>query len=207
MESRRSESARLFSPSAGRNKAVIARALSDILPQGAKVLEIGSGTGEHAAAVCMARPDLTWQPSDPDARSRESQEDWAKEVDGCMQPSISLDPRDESWTRQVGPVDAILCCNVIHISAWSVAQGLAQGAQGLLAHGAPLVLYGPFLEGEVSAPSNLDFDESLRSRNPDWGVRELGDVISLFESKGFVHKTRITMPANNLMLVFERCAS
>ena len=207
MDARHGDSARLYSPSAGRNKAAIAECLGRLLPQGGRVLEIGSGTGEHAVAICSQRPDLIWQPSDPDTRSRESQDDWAKDLNGRMKSSLALDTRDDNWTAIAGSIDAIVCCNVIHIAPWSAAEGLARGAETMLRPGAPLILYGPYLEAGNSAPSNLDFDRSLRARNAEWGVRELEDVKALMTAHGFEFKARIDMPANNLLLVFERRAS
>lgn len=207
MESRARSEQRLHSPSAGRNKSVIAKELAAVLPANAAVLEIGSGTGEHAVAACQAREDISWYPSDPDAQSRDSQDAWAKACPGRIHTSRSLDASRADWTNGLPEVDAIVCCNVIHIAPWRVAEGLAAGAETLLASRAPLVLYGPFLEGEKTAPSNLDFDASLRSRNPDWGVRDRAEVEGLFARHGFQLEKAIIMPANNLMLVFRKTAT
>ncbi|WP_300543467.1 DUF938 domain-containing protein [Maricaulis sp.] len=202
LEDRVSREDRLFSPSTARNREPIAGILGAVLPEHARVLEIGSGTGEHAVTLCQARPDIAWQPSDPDETSRRSQAAWAAEADGRIAPPLALDLLQADWDRDLAPVDAIVCINVIHISPWRVAGNLVAGAGRLLGPGRPVFLYGPYREGEKTAPSNLDFDRSLKSRNPDWGVRELDDVVALFESRGFALERRAGMPANNLSLVF-----
>ena len=207
LEDRASEGARLSSPSAGRNRDVIAQTLAGLLPDGARVLEIASGTGEHALAAVLKRPDLHWTPSDPDARSRASSDDWARESGGRMAPALDLDVMQAGWWQILpGAVDAIFCANMIHIAPWKAAEGLFEGAAALLRDGALLVLYGPFLEGADTAPSNLAFDESLKRRNPEWGVRALDDVKALAGRHGLVLRERIPMPANNLTLVFVKGA-
>jgi hypothetical protein len=198
---------RLSSPSAGRNREVIAQTLAGILPQGAHVLEVASGTGEHALACVTARPDLAWQPSDPDVSSRASIDDWARDAGGCMAPAIALDASMPGWQGAVPePVQAVFCANMIHIAPWAAAEGLVAGSAALLGEGGLLILYGPFLDGEASAPSNLAFDASLKSRNPGWGVRALSDVGALAAGHGFLLVQNITMPANNLILVFVKGA-
>jgi hypothetical protein len=202
LETRRSDAARLMSPSTARNREAIAAVLAPVLPSGGRVLEIGSGTGEHAVTLCAARPDILWQPSDPDARSRESQNAWAVDTAGRMLPSVELDLLQPDWTDQVQTPDAVVCINVIHISPWAVAENLARGAARLLKPGQPVFLYGPYKRGADTAPSNLEFDQSLKSRNPTWGVRELDDVMALFDAAGFDLARQEAMPANNLSLVF-----
>lgn len=202
LETRTSDAARLMSPSTARNREAIAAVLAPVLPEAARVLEIGSGTGEHAVTLCAARPDILWQPSDPDARSRESQNAWATDTAGRMLASLELNLLQPGWTDQVAPTDAVVCINVIHISPWTVAENLASGAARLLRPGQPVFLYGPYKLGADTAPSNLDFDQSLKSRNPTWGVRELDDVIALFDAAGFDLARQEAMPANNLSLVF-----
>lgn len=196
--------ARQKSPSAGRNREVIGKALSAIIPQGGAVLEIASGTGEHALHMCQLRPDLTWQPSDPNAEARASQDDWAREADGRMLPSVNLDVSAKDWENAFSDIGAIFCANMIHIAPWSAAKGLASGAGKLLSSGGKFILYGPFLDGARSAPSNLQFDTNLKVRNPVWGVRNLGDVKHIFALAGLAHQQTLTMPKNNLILVFER---
>lgn len=204
LEDRHSDADRLMSPSAARNREAIAGVLAEALPQGARVLEIGSGTGEHAVTACERRPDITWQPSDPDAASRRSQAAWADAADGRIAPPLAIDLLEDGWTGEVGPVDALVCNNVIHISPWAVTEALAAGAAQLLEAGQPVCLYGPYKLGEATAPSNLDFDRSLKARNPQWGVRDLDAVVAEFDRAGFDLDRRTDMPANNLSLVFSK---
>ncbi|WP_394694190.1 DUF938 domain-containing protein [Hyphobacterium sp.] len=203
MESRESAEEKLFSPSAARNSQPIADILCPLLKSGARVLEIGSGTGEHGEAVCLRRPDVHWTPSDPDSASRKSQAARAREI-SAMQMPLDLDVSRDGWSDGLAEIDNLVCCNVIHISPWATAQGLVRGATHILHPKGRIFLYGPFLEGAASAPSNLDFDASLKSRNPEWGVRPLDEVVELFAGHGFELEQRIDMPANNLSLIFKR---
>ena len=196
--------ARLQSPSAGRNRADIAAKLTDLLPLNAHVLEIAAGTGEHALSMCTARPDLIWQPSDPDKAARLSQDAWSIEADGRMLPSLNVDTTQADWAANIGPFDAIFCANMIHIAPWEAALGLAGASEALIKPGGMAVLYGPFKEGGTSAPSNLEFDASLKSRNPLWGVRDLADVKHIFAKAGFNDCAQINMPKNNQILVFKQ---
>ena len=207
LEDRASDGARLSSPSAARNREPIMTALSERLPQSAHVLEIASGTGEHALAVVSARPDLSWTPSDPDPTSRASENAWAEDAEGRIRPALDLNVSAEGWWRALEPVDAIYCANMIHIAPWEAAEGLFQGAAELLTEHGALHLYGPFLEGADTAPSNLDFDASLKQRDPRWGVRPLSDVDALAARNGLVRVERLAMPSNNLMLTFKRGAA
>ena len=207
LEQRGRQDARLSSPSAGRNKAVIASALAELLPRKAHVLEIASGTGEHALACVSERPDLSWAPSEPDPESRASVDAWAAFSDGRMAPCRNLTMTEPGWTEGLGPFDAVFCANMIHIAPWAAAEGLFKGASQLLAQGGLVCLYGPFQEGAATAPSNLEFDASLKSRDPDWGVRALDDVDDLARRCRFERTQRREMPANNLMLVYTRGGS
>jgi len=204
MENRQADKERLFSPSVARNCQFITDILQTRLPDQARILEIGSGTGEHGLAVCKARPDVIWQPSDPDEKSRQSQHAWSHEISDRMQAPLNLDLTKEDWFSRVQPFNALVCMNVIHISPWAVAQGLMTGASVRLAQDGLIYLYGPYKEGASTAPSNDAFDQSLKARNPEWGVRELRDVSALFDSGGFDLEERIEMPSNNLSLVFRR---
>ena len=179
-------------------------ALESRLVDGARVLEIGSGTGEHAVAVCQRRPDIVWQPSDPDAASRASQDAWAAEAAPNMLPALDLDLTRPEAAEQLGRFDALVCLNVIHIAPWTVAEAIANASQALIADDGLIYLYGPYLEGEATAASNLEFDRSLKSRNPSWGVRARSDVEALFAASGWARPQRHEMPANNLSLVFDR---
>ena len=207
LEDRASDGARLSSPSAARNREPIMAALSERLPHGARVLEIASGTGEHALAVVSARPDLSWTPSDPDPASRASENAWAQDANGCMRPALDLDVCAEGWWDGLEQVEAIYCANMIHIAPWEAAEGLFKGAAELLSQDGALHLYGPYLEGADTAPSNLDFDASLKQRDPRWGVRALSDVDALAARNGLVRVERLVMPSNNLMLTFKRGAA
>lgn len=202
-EHRRNE-ARLYSPSTARNLPAILDTLQPLLRQGARVLEIGSGTGEHGHAFCAARPDIDWQCSDPDDRSRESQSAWLEALEGDNRDPLDLDLTKLGWFDGVAGFDALVCMNVIHISPWAVARGLAAGARAMLSSGGLVFLYGPYMEGDRTADSNLSFDASLKSRDPDWGVRPLDDVVTVFADSGFKLSQRIEMPANNLSLIFRR---
>lgn len=204
LEPRRADAARLFSPSAARNRDVIAERLAALLPSGARVLEIGSGTGEHAVAVCQRRSDIVWQPSDPDAASRASQDAWAAEASPNMRAALDLDLTREGAAERLGRFDALVCLNVIHIAPWGVAEAIAAASATLVEPDGLVFLYGPYLEGRTTAPSNLDFDRSLKSRNPAWGVRDRRAVETLFAAAGWARSERHEMPANNLSLVFRR---
>ncbi len=191
LEDRDRDGDRLFSPSAGRNKAIIADSLSVHLPPSARVLELGSGTGEHGAALGDLRPDVIWQYSDPDPGSRLSQAAWAQ--DGWPEP-LDIDLTAPNWTVDLGAFDTVFSANMIHIAPIEAAKGLASGAAALTD---TVVLYGPFLFGSESAASNLDFDASLKRRNPHWGVRELDLVKHIFEDAGFNSLQSFGMPRNN----------
>lgn len=204
LEQRSQEGARKFSPTAARNRGPIGDILSPVLAPNSRVLEIASGTGEHALHMCRLRPDIVWQPSDPDAPSRASQMSWAEESGGNMAKPLDVNVMQKGWEADLPRFDAIYCANMIHIAPWAAAEGLAAGAQNILKSGQALVLYGPFQDGAQTAPSNLDFDVSLKSRNPDWGVRDLGAVKHMFELHGFNSTQRTVMPKNNLILVFKR---
>ena len=196
-----------FSPSAGRNKDIIAETLSRILPDQAHVLEIASGTGEHGAAACVKRPDLFWQPSEADTQMHNSIKAWSEDVPGGMALALSLDVTQDDWSAALPSFDAVFCANMIHIAPWSAAIGLIGGTTHCLRDKGLFILYGPFKDGIETAPSNLDFDRSLKSRNPEWGVRALDDVIKLSYSNGLELVERVDMPANNLIMAFTKEAS
>jgi hypothetical protein len=205
LESRRTLAGKLYSPSAKRNSQSIVEVLAARLIADAQVLEIGSGTGEHAEAVCLARPDIRWIPSDLDADARSSQAARAAEMGTQLEAPRAVDASQTHWWRGFAPVDALVSCNVIHIAPWAVAEGIAQGASALVNSSGFVMLYGPFLTGDTTATSNLAFNESLKSRNPDWGVRPLDAVTALFLQHSFALQDRIEMPANNLSLIFRKC--
>lgn len=205
LEDRQRDAAKLYSPSAARNREPVRAVLAERLRESARVLEIGSGTGEHGEACCAARTDISWQFSEIDPDSYASCAARAAENDGLLAP-LSIDAGAPGWTDGVEAVDTLVCLNVIHIAPWRVAEGLAAGAARLLEKDGFVFLYGPFLEGESTAPSNLEFDASLKSRNPEWGVRSIEAVTELFAQHGLTLWERIAMPANNLSLIFRRPA-
>ena len=192
-------------PAAGRNREPIAAVLTEELPASGLVLEVASGTGEHAVHFARTFPDLAWQPSDPDADARESIASWREEAGlPNLLPPLALDVVAADWP--VANAAAVLCINMIHISPAEATQGLVAGAARLLVPGAPLVLYGPYFDSEVeTAPSNLAFDRDLKARNPVWGLRSVEWLDGLAETAGFERTRRVVMPANNLILVYRRC--
>lgn len=202
LEHRDQVGARLYSTTAARNSAPIAEVLAREIPNAAHVLEIGSGTGEQARAVCVSRPDIIWQCSDPDAESRASQAAWLSDLEQAHPAPINLDMLDARWTKNLRSYDALYCANVIHIAPAAVTEGLARGAQDVLNKEGAVFLYGPFLFGSDSAESNLAFDGRLKAKNPDWGVRELEFVKHIFALQGFNLSDIIAMPANNHILKF-----
>lgn len=203
LEERESEDGRLFSPSAGRNREVIAEHLAQKLPQDARVLEIASGTGQHGIKTLAARPDLHWQFSDPNAESRDSQAAWIAHSGLDLPAPLEIDTMVD-WAKPLLKYDAIYCANMIHIAPIEALEGLARGASEILKEDGVIWLYGPFLFGADSAPSNLDFVTSLKSRNPAWGVRESDFVKHIFALNGFNRSELRPMPANNHFYGFFR---
>lgn len=196
---------RRTSPAAARNVVAIGDVLAQWLPSTGVVLEIASGTGEHALAFARRFPDLQWQPSDPDPLALASIAAWRGAGPDNLRTPLSLDAAVPDWPMD--RVDAILCINMVHISPWASALGLLDGARRLLPDAAPLILYGPWLiDGIAPAPSNLMFDSDLRSRNPEWGLRRLAEFQAAADRRGLAFDQAIDMPANNMMLLFRRAA-
>ncbi|MEO7410648.1 MAG: DUF938 domain-containing protein [Sphingomicrobium sp.] len=196
---------RRTAPAAARNVDVIGDVLADSLPTTGLILEIASGTGEHALAFAKRFPNLDWQPSDPDPLALASIAAWRGEGSSNLLSPLQIDAAALEWP--VDRADAILCINMVHISPWASALGLLDGAARLLAAGAPLILYGPWIiEGVETAPSNLTFDADLRARDPRWGLRSLAAFKSEAETRGLSLVERRAMPANNVMLSFRRWA-
>jgi hypothetical protein len=168
------------------------------------VLEIASGTGEHAVFFGERFPQLEWQPSDVHPAALSSIEAWREEAQlpNVRQPLV-LDAASPNWP--ITHADAVLSINMVHISPWTSALGLLSGAQRLLVPGAPLILYGPWLKGDVdTVPSNLDFDTDLKRRDPEWGLRRVEDFAAAAEQRGLELEATRAMPANNLMLLLRR---
>lgn len=193
----------LTAPAVARNREPILAVLRRVLPTQGTVLEIASGSGEHAVHFAAGLPYLTWQPADvdPDALRSITAYRAAARLPNLL-PPLALDAAAPDWP--VTRADAVVSINMIHIAPWSAAQGLMAGAERILAAGDVLYLYGPFKEdGQHTAPSNTAFDLSLRERNPQWGVRDVGDVCELAQQHGLALVERVAMPANNLSLVFQ----
>jgi len=189
-------------PAAVRNREPITAVLTEELPAKGLALEVASGTGEHAVHFARTYPHLQWQPSDPDSDAQESIAAWREEAGlANLLAPILLDASASPWP--IARADAVLCINMVHISPWEATLGLVAGAARILPRGAPLILYGPFLRADVPlAPSNAAFDESLRSRDPRWGLRSVEAVRDA--ALGFTLDRVVEMPANNLTLVFRR---
>lgn len=195
----------LTSPATARNRGAILSVMGPRLPAEGLVLEIAAGAGEHAVHMAAALPQLRWRPTDPSPEALASIEAWRRHaaLPNLLEP-LRLDASaPDDWP--VDRADALVNINMIHISPWSATVGLITGAARVLPAGGGLFLYGPFIERDVeTAPSNLAFDESLRARNPDWGVRRLDDVAELAAAHGLALAERIAMPANNLTVVFRK---
>ncbi|HYD99712.1 MAG TPA: DUF938 domain-containing protein [Alphaproteobacteria bacterium] len=195
--------ARLHAPATLRNRAPILEALRGILPASGTVLELASGTGEHAAHFAAALPHLTWQPSDPDPVNRASIAAWAEVPN--QRPPLDIDATQGDWPDS--PVAAIYCANMIHIAPWAACLGLLAGAGRGLVPGGPLILYGPFRVAGRMVESNVAFDRSLRGRDPAWGVRDLERVAEAARPHGLALERTFEMPANNLIVVLRRVVS
>lgn len=211
------------SPAAERNKGPILAVLQRLLPPAARVLELASGTGQHAAHFAAAQPQWHWQPSDGDAAALPTiarrcahlpnvaaplhLDLLAGEVNGAGGRRPEAEPAPEAGLP-TGPFDALYAANVLHISPWATTPALMRLAAAHLRAGGRLVVYGPFeVEGEPLAPSNRAFDADLRARDARWGLRRLGDVQAEAARAGLVFEERVAMPANNLMLVWRRSAA
>jgi hypothetical protein len=195
--------ARRSAPAALRNREPIANVLRDWLPPAGVVLEIASGSGEHALFFAERFPALEWQPSDVHPDALASIRAW-RDSSGLanLGEPVSLDAAAQDWP--IARADAVLSINMVHISPWESALGLIAGAARLLSPGAPLILYGPWLKDDVAtAPSNLAFDADLRGRDAAWGLRRVEEFAAAADPDFELVETR-AMPANNLMLLFRR---
>ena len=194
----------LIAPAVARNRDAILSVLRRVLPGTGTVLEVASGSGEHAVHFARALPHLIWQPSDPEPAALRSIAAHARAAGlANLRDPLHLDAAAPDWP--VSRADALVCINMIHIAPWSAAEGLIANAGRLLPEGATLVLYGPFREeGSPTAPSNEAFDADLRARDPRWGLRQVEAVDRLAQTNGLALAERIEMPANNLTLVFRR---
>ena len=195
---------RLSSPAAARNRDPILAALRRVLPARGLLLEVASGSGEHALHIARALPGLTVQPTDPDPAARGSIDAWGQSAGlPNLCSALALDATAAEWP--LDRADAVLCVNMVHIAPWGAALGLLRGAARLLPPGAPLVLYGPYRRGGAhTAPSNAEFDAALRAKHPDWGVRDLEAVADAASAEGLRLDSLAELPANNLLLCFRR---
>jgi SAM-dependent methyltransferase len=195
---------RLYLPHVARNREPILAVLSRVLPPAGLVLEVASGSGEHAAYFASALPSLFWQPTDCDPQALASIGAYravAKALN--LLAALHLDVKLRDWP--VERADALVCINMIHIAPWAAAEGLMVGARRLLRAGGVIYLYGPYrIEGRHTAESNRAFDAWLRSQNSQWGMRDMGEVVDLAAENGFDLIETVPMPANNLSIVF-RC--
>lgn len=195
---------RLHSAACERNRGPILEVLAGLLPDRGLVLEIASGPGMHAVHFASALPGLEWQPTDIDEASLASIEAW-RDAEGTanLLPAVRLDVTEPRWF--VERADAIFNANMTQASPWACSVGLLAGAGRILAPGAPLIIYGPFMiDGQHTAPSNERFDQSLRERDPSWGVRCATELETIAGEHGLTLERRVAMPAENLCLVFRR---
>ena len=215
---------RRHAPATARNREPILEVLRrEVTPLATSrpihVLEIASGSGQHAIYLAPALDVASWQPTDPDPAARESIDAWrAHAGDPRILPALDLDAARTPWPTLAQTPNVILCVNMIHIAPWSACEGLFRGAEELFVTAArsppgpgaaPLLyLYGPYKRnGRHTAPSNEAFDEGLRSRDPSWGVRDLEEVVETARARGLALRDVVEMPANNLSVVFEPASS
>jgi len=193
---------RLYSTSAARNKGVIAEAFHRLCPHAEQVLELASGTGEHGEAILEAKPTLQLQASDPDDEARASAN--ARMLDLGQAAAQSFDTRNDGWWKAVGgEITTIVSINMIHITSRQGVEGLFQGAAALLPAEGQLFLYGPMSRRGVTEDSNRQFDASLKSRDPSWGVRDLDDMLQPLGARFGLALTHVEqVPANNHVVVF-----
>ena len=189
--------ARRHAPATDRNREPILDVLAPLVAHGGFVLEIASGTGQHAAFFAAKLPGCTWQPSDADPSARESIAAWTKDTPN-VRPPIELDVTRRPWP--IERADLVVCINMIHIAPWEACESLLAGASAI----APLLLlYGPYRRGGAhTAPSNEAFDRRLREENPAWGVRDLEEVVRAAQAHGLALERVVGMPANNHSVIF-----
>jgi SAM-dependent methyltransferase len=195
---------RQYRPHVARNRDPILDVLRRLLPPKGVVLEVASGSGEHAAYFAQTLPALDWQPTDPDPDALASIAAHRADTGlANLLPPLRIDVTVKEWP--VDRADAVICCNMIHVAPWAACEGLIAGAARVLPAGGLLYLYGPYkIGGRHTAPTNLAFDEQLRARDPAWGIRDLNDVTALAGQHGFALAETVPMPANNLSVIFRR---
>tara|TARA_Y100001968_G_scaffold333383_1_gene395866 strand:- start:22 stop:693 length:672 start_codon:yes stop_codon:yes gene_type:complete len=199
---------RLFFPATQRNSNYIGNVLSKFLPEDGSILEIGSGSGEHAVIFQQRFQNITWQASDPEPSHRESIRSWINyhDLSLYMPEPIDIDVEKRPWPISsilISNLRAVICINMLHISSWNCSKALFEESSNLLKKNQLLMLYGPFKkEGLHTSESNLLFDISLKDKNKNWGVRDIEEVFCLAKENGFTMKEVIKMPANNLSIIF-----
>lgn len=195
---------RRHSPAAERNRTAILAELQRLLPPQGVLLEIASGTGQHAAHCSAGLPGWQWQPTDFEAEVLPSISTWCAGLDRVRAP-LQLDVLSPEWPGVPAQVDAIFCANMIHIAPWACCGGLMRGAARYLSPQGMLITYGPYIEdGVETTPGNVGFDVDLRLRDAGWGLRRREDVEHEAAEAGLVLRERVAMPANNLLLVWVR---
>lgn len=198
--------AKKYAPATQRNRQPILDVLQKLVVSGNNILEVASGTGEHAAFFADQFPDCQWYPSDRDPSLRDSIIAWSKECPtNNLHSPLNIDASTEEWEIENSStqIDFIVNINMIHISPFSACEGLMAGAGRILPSGGILYLYGPYkIQGKHTSSSNEAFDRSLQDRNAQWGVRNLEDVVALAEANSLSLKEVIAMPANNLSVIF-----
>jgi SAM-dependent methyltransferase len=192
-----------FSPAAERNQAPILHVLRRLLPASASVLEIASGTGQHAAHFAAEGPGWTWQPTEANAAAMGAIDARCRGL-AAVRPALELDVLRSPWPPALAArYDAVVCANLLHISPWATCSALMRGAAAVLGPRGLLLLYGPFLQdGVPTAPGNQAFDADLKARDPRWGLRTLAAVEREAAAAGLALSETVTMPANNLLVVF-----
>ena len=196
------DDSRRHSPAAERNRAAILTELQRVLPPRGLLLEIASGTGQHAAHCSPGLSGWQWQPSDFNAETLPSIRTWCAGIDNVRAP-LQLDVLASEWVGVPEQVDAVFCANMIHAAPWECCGGLMRGAARHLSPQGVLVTYGPYLEdGVETSPGNLGFDVDLRMRHAGWGLRRREDVEREAAQAGLVLRERVAMPTNNLLLVW-----
>lgn len=201
---------RLYFPATERNRGPIGDLLSQVLPRSGTVLELASGSGEHAVCFQQRCPHLLWQSSDPDPDHRASINAWIQHqgLGQVMPKALNIDVEERPWPlpRDIRKeLKAVVCINLLHVSPASCTDAVLEESALLLPSGAPLIIYGPFMrDGAHTSASNAAFDQSLRQRNPQWGLRDLNTITALAASSGFNLDAVVPMPANNLSLVLQR---
>jgi hypothetical protein len=204
--------ARLFASATQRNRGPILDVLRRVLPASGALLEIASGTGEHAVWLAERLPGFVYQPSDPSAEHRASISAWTAAAGlANLREPLALDVTSADWEKNAripGDLTAVLCINLVHIAPWAAALGLLRGASAALGAGRLLYLYGPYRRGGAhTASSNAAFDRSLRAQDPAWGVRDLEAVAAAADAAGFALEEVVEMPANNLSVILRRRAA